>query len=171
MSGAGGLARARQVELLKLVQPQVALLRAAPVFLVRDPGVQSQIGIAKSTLANVCQTLARHTERTAFENFLSQLERLDAATSQNVNNPSGQHRALKPILQRFLRAHSELGAAELLFVFSWIRRFLDDEPERLDVRARNPEPFREQRPESGPTEMEIQLRRAQERAERERTNH
>lgn len=132
MRVARGLPRAKQVALLSHLPALRDELDAAPIFLVKQPEVQSQEGIAKSTLSHVCQYLARHLDRKDLETFLGQLERLDRATGQNLNNPSGQHSALKKILQTFLKKHPQLDAEELFFIFSWARRFLKDEVRRID---------------------------------------
>jgi hypothetical protein len=162
MRVARGLQRGRQVELLQYLGPLREDLEKAPVYEVGSKR-QSQEGIARSSLGHVCQFLARHLDRSELENFISQLGRLDFATGQNLVKPSGQHEALKKILQGFLKDHPDLDAEDLLFVFSWAQRFLKDEIRRLEDRTPPPLdlPIRNQTP-PGKSAIELALLKAQE---------
>lgn len=162
MRVARGLPPARQVELLRDLRPLLDQLESEPVYAkVAGSRSQTQTGIAKSTLGHVCQFLARYPERSTLEGFLSRLEALDKATSQNQDNPSGQHAALQGVLQKFLKSHPRYDGEDLLFLFSWARRFLKDEERRLEGRAVLPLPQPSKSPSQPLTAMQLALAKAQ----------
>lgn len=91
-----------------------------------NPGHQGSVGIPSSCVGRVTSFLAAHLDMQRFREFLSQIHHLDPMTAQNPNNPQEHHRVLRSEVEMFLSAHPDLEPQEVLYVLSWVRRWLPD---------------------------------------------
>lgn len=119
------LGPARQEKLLELVDPLLHDLKSAAVDLVHGSQAADR-GIPASVLGHAVAHLHRHRDVGSFRAFVAQLDALDELTAPNQLNPRAHHRALRQVLEPWLREHDELEAHELLFVLAWVRRLLPE---------------------------------------------